>query len=204
MVTANLAGSTANPGANTQASTGAPRVASTVSVSSAAPSVPATRSSRSRTAAWVPFSRYSASTGTNAWLKAPSANSRRKKLGSLKATKKASASPSAPMVRANTISRSSPATRDNPVMAPTIRLERRRPRCREGGAGVERSDACNRMSPRNFAQCSEHGSGGQERGAALALAGPRQVRDNASPARDRHRAATFPQTQAARHAHRTR
>ncbi len=123
----NFTGSPIKPGANSIATSGAPRVTSTVTVSNTDPRAPATRSISPLTAAKDPRSRYSPNTGTNAWAKAPSANRRRRKLGILKATKKASASPSAPTTRAKTTSRTSPNTRDSMVIAPTTALERNRP-----------------------------------------------------------------------------
>ena len=56
----------------------------------------ATLSITSRVASSPCWARLAASTGTKAWLNAPSANSRRKKLGNLNATKKASATGPAP------------------------------------------------------------------------------------------------------------
>ena len=65
------------------------------------------------------FFRYSESTGTKAWENAPSANQRRRrKLGILKATKKASAAGPSPNTAAKTISRASPSIREiNVIMA---------------------------------------------------------------------------------------
>ena len=56
------------------------------------PKVLATLFTKCCTASWLRLVRYSDNTGTKACEKAPSANKRRKKLGILKATKKASAS----------------------------------------------------------------------------------------------------------------
>ena len=53
-----------------------------------------------------------AKSGTKAALNAPSANSRRRKLGSLKATKKASATGPAPRTEAIRMSRRKPSTRE--------------------------------------------------------------------------------------------
>ena len=64
--------------------------------SSAADKVPATRSTSCLTSAWLYFSRYWASTGTKAMENEPSADSRRMKFGTLKATKNASIAPPAP------------------------------------------------------------------------------------------------------------
>ena len=61
-----------------------------VTTSSTAPSVPATPETSSRTSACSRLTLYSEITGTKDWEKAPSANSRRRKFGILKATRKAS------------------------------------------------------------------------------------------------------------------
>ena len=53
----------------------------TVITISTMPRLPATAATNALTAAWLPRSRYSVSTGTNASAKVASANSRRKKLG---------------------------------------------------------------------------------------------------------------------------
>ncbi|CSS38474.1 Uncharacterised protein [Shigella sonnei] len=59
---------------------------------------------------------YSARIGTNAWENAPSAKIRRNKLGSLKATKKASVAIPAPKILATIASRAKPSTRENMVI----------------------------------------------------------------------------------------
>src|SRR5690606_30945312 len=64
------------------------------------------------------------STGTKAWEKAPSANRRRRKLGILKATKKASAAGPSPNREANTMSRTRPRIRDRKVAAEVIAEDR--------------------------------------------------------------------------------
>src|SRR5690606_6976546 len=69
------------------------------------PRHPATRSISSLTAAWLPFTRYSDSTGTKAWLKAPSEETLRWHSGTLKATKKASAGGLSAITEAIQISR---------------------------------------------------------------------------------------------------
>ena len=66
------------------------------------------------------FVRYSLKTGTNVMLKEPSANNLLKRLGILKATKKASALRPAPKTLAITISLINPKIRLNNVAAPTI------------------------------------------------------------------------------------
>ena len=64
--------------------------------------------------------------GTKAAEKAPSANSRRKKFGSLKATKKASATAPEPSTADSTMSRTKPATRLSSVKLPTVATARPR------------------------------------------------------------------------------
>src|SRR5688572_13477759 len=62
--------------------------------------------------------------GTKAWAKAPSANSRRKMLGSWNASCQASAIPPAPSTRASSMSRAKPNTRltaVSPPIVPTLR-----------------------------------------------------------------------------------
>ena len=61
------------------------------------------------------FSLAAASTGTNAWLNAPSANSRRSRLGMRKATLKASVMALAPKAEAMSSSRIRPVMRDASV-----------------------------------------------------------------------------------------
>ena len=58
--------------------------------------------------------------GTNAWENAPSANSLRSKLGSRKATLKASVHSEAPKLRAIRVSRNSPVMRDSMVKELTL------------------------------------------------------------------------------------
>ena len=64
--------------------------------------------------------RYSDRTGTKACEKAPSANSRRSRLGMRKATKNASVAAPAPNSLAITTSRTNPRTRDTSVMLLTV------------------------------------------------------------------------------------
>src|SRR5699024_6436239 len=126
-VNANLAGSRPKPGAKSHTSHGAANIARAVIRASTAKRLPATASSNSRISRLLPRVAYSESTGMKAWLKAPSANNRRMKLGILKATKKASAPLPAPNRVATTTSRTSPMTRDNMVMALTTTPERIKP-----------------------------------------------------------------------------
>ena len=65
------------------------------------------------------FSRLAASTGTKAWLKAPSANSRRNRLGMRNATLNASVNALAPKVEAINNSRTSPVMREASVRRET-------------------------------------------------------------------------------------
>ena len=97
-----------------------------VKVNKIDPRLPATLATNRSAAACVPDWRYSESTGTNAWEKAPSAKSLRKKFGILNATKNASASALAPRTLARTISLNSPKTRDSIVIAPTTALDLKR------------------------------------------------------------------------------
>ena len=108
------------PGAKSITSNGAPATPTRVTASSTAPRVPATRSTKPFSSSRVRRSLYSVSTGTKATEKAPSANSRRRKLGILKATKKASVLALAPNTWANTRSRRNPRTRDSRVLEPTL------------------------------------------------------------------------------------
>src|SRR5699024_1807256 len=70
------------------------------------------------------FSRVADKTGTNDCANAPSANSRRMKLGILNATRNASICGPAPNSTANSTSRANPNTRDVRVKPPTTPLER--------------------------------------------------------------------------------
>src|SRR4029453_10373623 len=67
--------------------------------------------------------------GTKAAEKAPSANRRRKKFGSLKATKKASARAPDPRTAESTASRTKPTTRLSSVKPPTVATARPRLIC---------------------------------------------------------------------------
>ena len=61
--------------------------------------------------------------GTNADVKAPSANRLRNRLGSLKATKNASETIPAPRKFANTISRKKPVMRETKVNPPKVAID---------------------------------------------------------------------------------
>jgi hypothetical protein len=65
-----------------------------------------------------------ANSGTKAAEKAPSAKRRRNRLGSLKATMKASATGPDPSTADRTISRPKPTMRDSKVKKPTVAMER--------------------------------------------------------------------------------
>ena len=118
-----FSGSARNPGANTAMSTGAARTPATVTTVSTPISAPETCAARSRTSPTSRFALYALRTGTNAWAKAPSAKSRRRKFGMRNATKKASAPALAPNAWAMTTSRTNPTTRDAIVLAPTTPVD---------------------------------------------------------------------------------
>ncbi len=104
-VRSNLAGSAANPGAERYTISDAPAMPRTAATTSARPSSVATPSMRSLVSSREVLFFCPARTGTNAWESAPSANSRRSRLGMRKATKKASVAGPAPKARAITKSR---------------------------------------------------------------------------------------------------
>jgi hypothetical protein len=99
------------------------------------PRRPRTRSPASRSAAWRrgrsaagrpprPASVLrAASTGTKAWLKAPSPNTRRNRLGMRKATLKASVSALTPNTEANSTSRTRPVIREARVSRETVEAD---------------------------------------------------------------------------------
>ncbi len=111
-----LAGSVSTPLENRVASWGAKISASAVTSSRTPPRVPATRDISSRSSAWERVSFTSVNTGTNAVANEPSANRRRRKLGTRKATQKASVTALVPNVVVMTRSRTSPNTREIMVM----------------------------------------------------------------------------------------
>ena len=130
-------GSDRNPGAKIAMRAGAATTPMTVTTVSAPSSAPETCAARSRTSAISRRVRYSLRTGTKAWAKAPSANSRRRKFGMRKATKKASAPALAPNACAMTTSRTNPATREAVVLAPTTPVDLRSDRLTDQGSGRE-------------------------------------------------------------------
>ncbi|MCY1529343.1 hypothetical protein D9M68_644800 [compost metagenome] len=108
-----------SPLAMAQTSAGAPATPSTQVAVSAQASTVAIWSTIWRVAASPSFSRTPASTGTKAWLNAPSANSRRSRLGMRKATLNASVRALAPKVDAISSSRTSPVMREASVSRET-------------------------------------------------------------------------------------
>src|SRR5580700_7703237 len=80
---------TANPGANSRTTQGAPTMPITVTINREIASVPDMALMKRCTSSGDLCFWYSANTGTNAWENEPSANKRRMKLGILNATEKA-------------------------------------------------------------------------------------------------------------------
>ena len=114
------------PLAMAQTSQGASSTPSTETSSSTPASAEATLSINARVGASPCSARVAASTGTKAWLKAPSANRRRKRLGMRNATLKASVRALAPNRAAIINSRTSPVTREAKVKADTTEADRSR------------------------------------------------------------------------------
>ena len=133
-------GSDRNPGAKIAMRIGAATTPMTVTMASAPSSAPETWEARSRTSAISRCARYSLRMGTNAWAKAPSANSRRRKFGMRKATKKASAPALAPNAWAMTTSRTNPSTREAIVLAPTTPADLRSDWLTDPESGEEDSE----------------------------------------------------------------
>ena len=92
----------------------------TVTATSTQASTVATASISWRVAASPALARPRASTGTKAWLKAPSANRRRSRLGMRKATLKASVKPLTPNTEAISRSRTRPVMREARVSRETV------------------------------------------------------------------------------------
>ena len=103
------------PLAITHTSAGAPITPITQVMSSTSESRLATWSIMRLVAASPSVCLLAASTGTKAWLNAPSANRRRSKFGMRKATLKASVSAPAPKAEAMSCSRTRPVMRDTSV-----------------------------------------------------------------------------------------
>src|SRR5918996_1575779 len=121
-------------------------------------------------AAARPFpSRVRANIGTKPALNAPSANRRRRKLGSLNATKKASASGPAPSRAAIMMSRTKPRRRETSVIEPTVAIERTSPTGR-GALRAGSSSAANGCGPLARARRRRAGGPGvRQAGHQLAL-----------------------------------
>ena len=132
------------PCAISHTSSGAPATPAMQTSTSAASSTLATASISARVGPSPSRSRLWASSGTKACEKAPSANSRRSRLGMRNATLKASVITLAPKAAATICSRISPVMRDASVSRETVEAARSRfmkreaPRSgREGGLGAE-------------------------------------------------------------------
>ncbi len=122
----NFSGVSRKPGAEIVTIAGAPQMPSRATSSTTAPRAVPVRLMSRRVSSVPRCLRYSPSSGTKACEKAPSANIRRKRLGSLNATKKASVAASAPKLRAITKSRTKPRTRERKVKPLTVATERSR------------------------------------------------------------------------------
>src|SRR5476651_288899 len=119
-----VAVSARRPGAITASTCGMPRI-STIEkgISTTSSAAWAWRAKVTAASRPLPCSSL-ANSGTKAAEKAPSANSRRKKLGSLNATKNASAIAPEPSTADSTISRMKPTTRLSSVKPPTVAMAR--------------------------------------------------------------------------------
>ena len=105
---------------------GAASTPSTQVSSRAQASTVATLSTTNLVAASPCWALDAASTGTKAWLNAPSANRRRNKLGMRNATLKASVMALAPKNAARSDSRTKPVTREARVQRDTVEADLRR------------------------------------------------------------------------------
>ena len=110
-------------GAADSTSSGAASMPARQVAASAQASAVATASIKCRVASMPSRSLLAASTGTKAWLNAPSPNSRRSRLGMRKATLKASVRPLTPKAEAMSQSRSSPVTREASVSRETVEAD---------------------------------------------------------------------------------
>ena len=117
-------GSSAKPGANPCMIHGIAICRMVTNSSNATTKTDSTSSANRRAASRPPSDMCRANSGTNAALNAPSANKRRKKFGSLNATKNASATGPAPSIAAIRISRAKPRNRLIIVKPPTVAMER--------------------------------------------------------------------------------
>lgn len=113
------------PQPNAAASADEPMTPMTVTTATMTPRVPMTLAMRSR-ASSSPFALASESTGTKAWLKAPSAKSLLKKFGMRFAKRNTSAEKPAPRIWAMMMSRIIPSMRERNVEADTISPDLRR------------------------------------------------------------------------------
>ena len=116
----NFSGIPLKPGASRYMSHGMAISASAVKRRSTNRSPASASSAKERAACGPSPSRRLANSGTNAELKAPSANSRRNRLGKRKATKKASATAPVPSTAAIRMSRTKPRARLTMVRPPTV------------------------------------------------------------------------------------
>src|ERR1041384_1001116 len=125
-VRSNFAGSWAKPGAELHQTSGAMAMPRSAVTTNARESSVAVRSMSERTSSGEVLFFCSASTGTNAWENAPSANSRRSRFGRRKATTNASVARLAPNPRAMMKSRANPRMRLTKVSPLTVTRARRR------------------------------------------------------------------------------
>ena len=114
------------------ASTPSTQVSSKIQVSSVA-----TLSTSSLVCASPYCALLAASTGTKAWLKAPSANRRRNRLGMRKATLKASVMALAPKLDAISNSRTKPVMRESKVNRETVEADLKSDTARSLFAGAQ-------------------------------------------------------------------
>ena len=139
------------PLASSQTSTGAPMTPITQVSTSAQTSTVAVASIRRCVTSSPSCTRLAPRIGTKACENAPSANSRRSRLGIRKATLKASVAAVAPKSAATNCSRTNPVTREARVSRETVdaalrrfmrarALSRKRPSSRRGRLALERSD----------------------------------------------------------------
>jgi hypothetical protein len=133
----NADGSRLSPDAISHTSTGAMTTPSADTPSSTQNSAEATCPTNTPVCASSLLARTSASIGTKACWNAPSANIRRSRFGSRKATLNASVSALAPNRREISMSRTSPVTRDNRVRLLTVARARKRFKPEGSGLGPE-------------------------------------------------------------------
>ena len=124
VASANFAGISAKPGASTRMMAGMKISPRRVRANSQKASTLIASSANRRAAAGPSAASRPENSGTNAALNAPSPNRRRNKLGSLFATKKASAIGPVPASAAIRMSRRNPSKRLAIVQPPTVRTPR--------------------------------------------------------------------------------